>query len=109
MVAFLKDVEYMVEATSNERFMLWEKWHYSKEGRQISWESNNVGLMETVGYIDKRPVVMTLNTAVIGGKKILFYDGTSQLVDHALIDKWLVDNLPDVCKTDAGNFHCAVN
>jgi hypothetical protein len=109
MVKFLDGVQGIVDATSNERHNLWEKWHYRPDGRKVSWDSNNSGLMERVGTLDNRPIVITLNTAVVNGKKILFVDPTSQLVDHKMIDKWIADNLPGVSRTDATNFHNVIN
>lgn len=111
MTDFLDGVVGAVEANSYEKYMLWYENQQSKYRK--TWVSNNMGLMEIVGYIDKRPVCISLFTSVVGSRKILFYYATSQIVDHLMIDEWLKENLPKtafrndgyVNKTDATNFH----
>ena len=111
---FLEGVVGVCEATSCEYHYVWEHWH-----ERVEWKQNNVGLGEVVGHLDGRPVFLSLRTAMIDGKKILFWDATSQVVDHEMIRKWLQENLPvsafrdndprrGVNQTDATNFHIIV-
>ncbi len=109
MTYFLTDVTGAIEATSCEQHSLWER--YTEYG--VTWDQNNVGLLERVGTLADMPVCISLRTVKIGGAKILFYHATSQVVDHRMIQKWLEENLPAsarredgrVNKTDATNSH----
>lgn len=112
MERFLDGVVAVVDATSNEQFLLWEKYHHT---RGVPWESSRFGLGQCVGRLDDRPVCISLCTAEVQGRKLLFVDATSEVVDHLMIDKWLYDCLPDTAfrngdrqgylnRTDAGNF-----
>ena len=92
MSDFLADTHGVVDANSYERLMLWSE--NQRRDRPLTWQENNLGLMEYVGWLDSRPICISLTTAIVDGKKILFVDPTSQLVDHALIDSWLEQNLP---------------
>lgn len=65
-----------------------------------------------VGKLNDRPVVISLNSAMIDGQKILFIDATSELVDWGIVEAWLEKNLPSsardgyrINRTDALNFH----
>lgn len=109
LAAFLCDVMGAVEANSYETLCLWEECH-KHLGK--SWLQNNCGLMEQIGTIDDKPVCLSLFTNVVDGHKVLFFDATSQVVDHRMVDAWLVANLPPsafhgdrVNRTDAMNFH----
>ena len=108
MVRFLDGIVGAVEATREEYHSLYSR--YTKEYGK-SWESNSSGLFETVGYLDDRPVCISLRTAVVEGHKILFVEATSQVVDHVLIDEWLRLNIPSrdnseyPNKVDVTNFH----
>lgn len=101
MIRFLDGIVGSVEATHDEKSHLWAL--YTKELNK-RWKENNSGILETVGYLDDRPVCISLSTAVVDGHKILFWHATSQVVDHVLIDEWLKLNTPDN-RTNATNFH----
>lgn len=113
MTEFLSGVVGAVEANSFERLSLWEDYH---DRRRVSWQQDAAGLLETIGFLDDRPICLSLVTAVVDGRKILFYDATSQVVDHVAIDRWLAEVLPDtarrpngtVIKENAMNFHNAL-
>jgi len=111
MTEFLKGVAGVCEATRCEQSHIWERWH-----ERLEWKDNPMGYGETVGHLADMPVHISLTTAVIGGRKILFWHATSQVVDHRMIDKWLNENLPvtafrdgdprkGIFRTDATNFH----
>jgi hypothetical protein len=91
MKEFLKDVVGVVEATSYEALCLWREQHKEKSK---SWESDNGGYLPTVGELDGRPVVISLFVNTVDGHPILFMEPTSQVVDHQMIQKWLMDHLP---------------
>lgn len=102
MLRFLDGVVGVVEANSNEHMHIWER--FTNMYGKNTWESESSGLLETVGYLDDRPICISLRTAKLKGSKILFWHATSQLVDHAMIDEWLKLNTPDN-RTDALNWH----
>lgn len=112
MIALLADCVYAVEATRFEQMCLWQK--YTGEG--YVWKENLSGRGATVGYLNDMPVAISLNTAVVNGNKILFYNATSVVVDWGMIEEWLQKNMPSdtkkhegsLRKTDASNFHDAV-
>lgn len=101
MVNFLKDVVGVITATREEMHGAWAK---NKEYGGRTWVDNGSGLGECIGWIEDRPIYITLWTSLIDGHKILFVDATSQLVDWALVDEWIKLNLPDIPKTDATNW-----
>jgi hypothetical protein len=91
MEKFLEGAIGVVESTNYERMCLWREY---TEIRKIEWKDNLSGHGVTVGHVNKNPVCMTLWNAVIGGHKVLFFEATSQLVDHRMIDKWFQDHMP---------------
>jgi hypothetical protein len=88
---FLAGIVGVVEATSSEKHFLWKEYAHTKK---VTWVSGGGGPGLTVGYIDKRPVCISLLVDVINGKKILFLEATSELVDWKMIDAWLKENTP---------------
>lgn len=113
LIKFLDGVVGCVEANSNERSNLWERNSKREDDRKKTWEENSSGLGVCVGIIGDFQVYISMTTAVIDGQKILFYDGTSRVVDHEMIRSWLKDCLPKTAfdgdklnNTDAQNFHC---
>lgn len=91
----------IVEATSYEKFSLWMQ--HAKDG-QMEWKQGNGGPLITVGTVDGRPVCLALLVDVIDGKKVLFIEATSQLVDWKLIDEYVKTTWPNVSRTDPMNF-----
>lgn len=70
------------------------------------WEQVSINPWLTIGHIGKRPVCLSFEWYRIEGQWVCFWQATSQLVDHAMIDKWLTKHFPDQRSTcDAGNFH----
>jgi hypothetical protein len=111
---YLKDVVGAVEANSFEQLCLWRECH---QELNESWVENRSGLWRNLGPgTTGRDTCLSLITAVVGGKKVLFWDATSSFVDHTLIDLWLRNNLPRSAgrerdgvwvpsRTNAMNFH----
>jgi len=144
-----KDVVFFVEATSAEKFNLWQEW--SEESRtnieplsddfinslpesckqkikdlndqvkdfkhtRVNWEEVSAGFMLTIGKVYKKPVSVCFNFAFINGHKICFYECTSQMADHKMIEDWLIskfqlthDKYSRWNHTNATNFHNCVN
>lgn len=61
---------------------------YSRE--RVDWKDVSSGFSSIIGYVDDRPVNVSFNFAFINGKKICFYEGISQMVDHKIINDWLI-------------------
>lgn len=106
-IEFFKGVVGAVEAYPFEQSALWEV--YENE-----WKEENHGYLETVGHIGDRPICISTMVHVVRGCRILFYHPTSQVVDHVMIDAWLLKALPKTAlvkgtkylnKVDAQNFH----
>ena len=104
VAAYLAGVEGIVDANRFEQSELWKRFH--KE-RGIPWEENLSGFGVTVGKVGDMPVSISINTAKIDGRKILFVEDTSQVVDFRMIDAWLVRNLPEAAtnRANAQNAH----
>lgn len=95
----LEGVVAVVEATSYEKHVLWDKLH---NGKGYTWEQSLSGPIVTIGYLDKRPVCISLFVHKINDRRILFIDATSGVVDWTMIDKWLEKNLPKTAFRDNG-------
>lgn len=112
-----KDVVFLVECTYQEMHSFWEKHHYRihpdipyvKE-----WESEGIGHTITIGEVDKRPINISIFYAKLNKKRVLFYEGISQLVDHKMIEEWIKhftlqtirwDNDVRWAHCDSTNFH----
>lgn len=97
-------VVYIIEATSYEQLALWKDFK-----DLVNWkEVTRGGPVPCVGYLDDRPIHITMDIASIHGQHVLFYDPSSQVVDHEQVDAYLAKQWPGVRKTDAMNFHnCA--
>lgn len=86
----------VVFATRYEYQMLWEENQRRDEPR--SWESQGSGMWYQIGEIvvgeRKKPVCMTIWTAVVDGHKILFVEPTSQAFDYEMARDWLKTCVP---------------
>ena len=85
----LRDTVYCVEATDFEALSLWVEHH-----EKIEWRQENPGYGITVGQCAKMPVTICLTWNWLNGHLIVFYEATSQVVDHRMVEKWLKENLP---------------
>ncbi len=95
-------VKYLVEANRYEMLELWKYWHGDLA---VPWKEESRGYFTTIGRINKRPICVSIFCAKINGHRVAFYEGTSELVDHKMIDEWLTFCLGDTGRCDAGNFH----
>jgi len=107
-----KETFFLVEATGCEQHFLWSEWH-----KRVKWEEQGMGCTGQIGTLDRRPVMLTFFWARINGKLVGFWDSTSQVVDHKMIEKWLAENCtPPKCdngtrsaQCDAMNFHHCIH
>ncbi len=96
----------IIEATDFEKFCLWERWNPRMD---IEWKDESLGYFANLGKVADMPVCLSLWIAYINGKKVLFWDATSQVVDYRMIEAWFEKHLKDVKKTDANNAHIVLH
>lgn len=120
--SLLAKTEYIVEATSFEQLCLWQS--YAKQSpthhsHAVDWKEYSHGWLVTVGKLAKMPVCISVSWAKLDGHFVMFYEATSEVVDHRKIRKWLKkyykpskqhkkadSNIVD--ETDANNFHLCI-
>jgi hypothetical protein len=96
----LKSVVYVVEASHDERHLLWL--HHSNDARLHGWGTGRVewsgrggnGWMVQVGEVAGMPVAMTVMFDTICGQPVLFWTDESRVVDHEMFPPWLEANVP---------------
>lgn len=83
---------------------------------RVKWESARMGISIEIGDLDDRPICVQFGFAHINGHKVAFYEGSSQLVDHKMIEDWLTENFQLTNDgytrwnhVDSTNFHNCVN
>jgi hypothetical protein len=102
----LQATVFVVAATSFETLSLWRECHDSH-----SWQDVRHGWLAQIGQVGDMPVCISLHWAVIDGRRVLFYEATSQVVDHRMVEAWLKEHCNPVwdgsrrAHADAGNFH----
>lgn len=109
-----KDVYGIVEANSFETLELWKYWHKEKG---YAWVQNNSGWLVKVGeIIEGKEVWISPLAHIVNGRKILFVDATSSVVDWNMIEEYLKENVPSAIREDgylrkenAMNFHNLVH
>ncbi len=117
----LKETQFVVEATSCEIQMLWERWsdeslYQNPSDYRLRFDHLNPGYMATIGHINRLPVVMTLFWHSINGVLVMFWEATSRVVDYDMCRAWLNkncaptwDNGTRLAHTNATNFHNVVS
>lgn len=101
----LKNLNYLVESTSFEKFCLWEK-HGAKDAKYpLNWNDDFMGCMKKISEFANHPICINFQFAKIGKLSVGFYHACSTIVDHNLVRKWLKENCPNAQFTDAQNFH----
>lgn len=103
--------QYVVEANSFERFACYLL--YSNESavpyhKKISFKQGTSGYGPQIGMVDNRPICISIIINYINNVPVLFFEGTSMLVDYKVIEDWLTIFCPAYanCYTcDMNNFH----
>jgi len=110
----LDATEFIIEANSFEQLMLWNE-NEARPDNKYEWVENPLGQMLTLGTLDNRPVCIAIQWAIINGMRMMFWDSTSQVVDHKMIDKFFDeycnpkhDNGTRRARQNAMNFHVAL-
>lgn len=104
-----KDVVYLVEANHNETHLLWERFHYKPvyDFKVDSWVQVMEGYGPVIGELDNRPICVGITYAILNGKKVMFYEGQSEVVDYKMIEDWRDHYAPNISHCNATNFgHC---
>lgn len=104
-IAEHQDVVYMIEANSFESMSLWREYNEALEWK----ECTSGGPMFQLGELDSRPIVLGVNIIKVDGRKVMFYDPTSQVVDWVMVEDFLEKSWPNAKKTNAMNFFNAVH
>ncbi len=109
---------YIVEATSHEMLAMWLEYAQQStrplgpRDKRFDWKEESMGYWKTIAEVEingeKMPVTVSVSWAVICGKRVAFYEATSQVVDHRLVEKWRKKEFPNAKgHTNAMNFgHC---
>jgi hypothetical protein len=103
---------FLVEASSYEQQMLWER--HAKQSRDkinpddINWQQISPGWSVHVGKLDGRPVCISMNWVELNGAPVCFWYAQSQVVDHAMIDTWLDAHCKAVREGGARRGRCDV-
>lgn len=112
---FLEGTRGVVEATNSEYHWIWrEHVHDAPQNgfTKFSWDERSSGMWFNIGSVDNRPICISLRTSTVEGAKILFYEGTSELVDYRMLRDFIEHIVPDTAResdghlnhSDAGNF-----
>jgi len=115
----LKETLFIVEATSFEKHCLWLQFSNTSPNRlypetpPVKWEQLD-GFLITVGTYHTHPICISAQWDRINGELVMFWEATSNVVNHTIIKKWLNDNFKGKydngtrsAKSDAMNFgHC---
>lgn len=114
--ARLKVTLFCVEATHFEQHMLWSRWSADSLEKFkllfVKWEQLG-GWAVTVGQLDNRPVVVSMDWARIDGHLVMFWCACSQVTDAKQADDWFTRNFTGTwgggrrAMCDASNFHHA--
>lgn len=115
----LNETRFVVNATSDEVQMLWEKFSTETIHKTplsvYRWDQLNPGRVIDLGKLAGMPVCMSVRWFRINGILVMFYEGISQVVDSRMMDKWIEENVS--CKDQDGrpakcnpaNIHHALN
>jgi hypothetical protein len=99
-------------AVDGDSFDAWKEWHE----RATSWEQchgwlitlGRVAIMKLpLGKVERMSVCVAVDWVLINGKLVAFYDATSQVVDHRIVDKYIRGNCSR--HTNVLNFHLAMH
>jgi hypothetical protein len=97
-------------AVEGDSFQAWEWVQKFRPG--TTWEQGHGWLVtlgevwigpKRLGRMSRMPVCVSVMWEIIGGKLIAFYESTSTVVDHRMVDKYIREN----CERtgDVTNFH----
>ena len=101
----IRDAAFAVEATHFEFQCLWAE---NDRRKRVTWEHVSMGYMHQVGTCAGMPVTVSIMFAILDGVLVAFYDATSMVVDHSMVEAWLKEESVAFArgnKCDGVNFH----
>lgn len=121
----LKEVFYLVEANSHETQKIWEDNEFNiSDYTRSTWDTNFVlenkkhhvfeqdmkGYVITIGKVLDEPIVLSIFYYKIDKLLVGFYEATSNLVDHRIVEEWFNIHCNPMyderrCRCNAQNFH----
>jgi hypothetical protein len=112
----LKDIVWLVEASSNEQLELWNIYHEKCNWVQLSpgygFTITSLDVIDKKGNKEKLPIYISFSFVRINDYKIAFYSSDSLLIHHGYIKAFLLtyfqrthDNYSRWNHTNATNFH----
>lgn len=112
-------VVFIVECTFNEMHSFWEDYYYKpkyKKAKIKDWKQESMGQTITIGTCDKRPVCISIFWSWLDGHRVMFYEASSQVVDHKMVEKWIWHFSKHIkwdgtrwAHTNSSNFHHCIN
>jgi len=99
------DTVYFVEATSFELQILWQRNDAKKRRNRVKWEEDLRGLFLVIGDFYGRPVTVRFSFAKLNGKRVCFYEASSQVVNYEMVREFLEKECGVSGHCDAQNFH----
>lgn len=109
LTRFLEGTIGFCAATREEEHGIWSSLVDHRDP-PLTWRQHG-GLGVTIGYLDNRPVHVSLSHVDVGGHKVIFYHATSTVVDHDMVRAFLDIIAPETAKegarlnhSDATNF-----
>jgi hypothetical protein len=119
---YFENIEFLIEATYYEVHILWLHWAREAQGlgtitntQLLNWDNDTGGRLEQIGFLDGRPVNLSMFGATINGHRVLFYEAVSQVVDYKQVEEWLEKTFPKLLnedthqKANADNFTACVH
>lgn len=93
---------YAVEASDFEQLALWQESH-----ERVPWEHIGTGWLMTVGHVNRKPVCVATTWQRIHGQIVMFYEATSRMVDHEMVERWIAKHIGSGAekRCNAMNFH----
>ena len=91
------ETDFVVRATSYEAHQFWRLTAKGNSGASpgLSWEQDNPGLWVEIGSLDGRPVGVSFTWNIVNGRRVLFWEMTSQVSDEKMAEEFLAHlNLP---------------
>lgn len=103
---FFGEAQLVLEASNFEQHAL-----FNKFDDITAWKQVMHGTIPTVGYVEGKPVNVSIQFAVIKGRGVLIWHPVSAMVSYELIEAWLRSQVKkfqgenhNVVFTDASNF-----
>lgn len=111
------DAVYLVEADDFAQLRLWienavdgKRSGWDAPFRRMSWAQETLGYGREIGRFGGMSVCVTVSFARIKGHVVAFYEATSLVVDHRMVEEWLKVEFPaSRGKTNATNFHLCLD